>query len=86
MKNKLFANVDHFETKKIKIIYVKSRTKENAAKYLNFDMREDSFCSFRFSDEMLEILREVFDDFNRKLTAINEFRILRMKNKNFHFF
>ena len=27
-----------------------------------------------------------FDDFNIKFTAINEFRILRIKNKKFHFF
>ena len=46
MKNKLFANVDHFETKKIKMIYVKNKTKKNAAKHLNFRIRENSFCFF----------------------------------------
>ena len=49
-------------------------------------MREDFLCIFRFNDEMFEISKKTFDDFNKKLTAINEFRILQMKNKDFHFF
>ena len=60
--------------------------KKNAAKNLRFRMRENSLCFFRLSDEMFEILNEIFDNFNKKLTAINKFRILRIKNKNTHFF
>ena len=86
MKNKLFANADHFETEEIKMIYVESRTEGNAAKHLDPRMREDSPCPFRSSGEMLETLREIFDDPNRKLTAINEFRSLRMGDKDFHSF
>ena len=86
MKNKLFANADHFETEEIKMIYVESRTEGNAAKHLDPRMREDSPCPFRSSGEMLEALREIFDDPNRKLTAINEFRALRMGDKDFHSF
>ena len=35
---------------------------------------------------MLVILKKMFDDFNKKLTIINEFRVLRMKNENFYIF
>ena len=35
---------------------------------------------------MLQTLKEIFDDFNKKLITINKFRILRIKNKNFYFF
>ena len=86
MKNKLLVNANHFLSKKMKMIYIKNRTKNNAVKYLNFRIRKNAFYLFRTSDKMLNVMKIIFDDFNRKLTIINEFRILRMNDKNFHTF
>ena len=86
MKNKLLVNANHFLSKEMKMIYIKNRMKNNAIKHLKFRMRKNVFYSFRTSDEMLNIMKMIFDDLNRKLTIINEFRILRMNDKNFHTF
>ena len=86
MKNKLLVNADHFFSEEMKMIYIESRTKDNAVKHLKSRMRENALYSFRTSDEMLNAMKMIFDDFNRKLTIINEFRILRMSDKNFHTF
>ena len=86
MKNKLFVNANHFDTKDLKMIYVLNRTENVAAKHLNFCTREKFLFSFFSSENMLITLKEMFDDFNKKLTIINEFRALRIKNKKFHIF
>ena len=86
MKNKFFTNANYFDTKELKMIYVLSRTKSFTAKYLNFRTREEYFFPFFSSENMFVILQEMFDDFNKKLIVINEFRALRMKNKDFHIF
>ena len=86
MKNKLLIIANHFFSEKIKIIYIKSRTKNNALKHLKLRMRKNAFYSFRTSDEMLNAIKMIFDDFNQKLTIIKKFRILRMNDKNFHTF
>ena len=86
MKNKLFVNANHFFSEKMKMIYIKSRTKNNAIKHLKFRMRKNAFYSFRINDEMLNVMKIIFDNFNRKLTIINEFRILRISDKNFYTF
>ena len=86
MKNKLFINANHFLSEKMKMIYIKNRTKNNAVKHLKFRMRKNAFYSFRISDEILNAMKMIFDDLNRKLTIINEFRTLRISDKNFHTF
>ena len=86
MKNKLLINANHFLSKKIKMIYIKSRTKNNAVKHLKFRIRKNVLYSFRTSEKMLNAMKMIFDDFNRKLTIINEFRILRISDKNFYTF
>ena len=86
MKNKLLINANYFDTKKLKIIYVLSRIENFAAKHLNFRTREKSFFSFLSSENMFVILKKMFADFNKKLTIINKFRVLRIKNKNPHIF
>ena len=86
MKNKLFVNANYFDTKKLKMMYVLSRTKNFAAKHLNFRTREKSFFLFLLSKNMFVILKEMFNDFNKKLTIINEFRALHIKIKNFYIF
>ena len=86
MKNKLLVNANHFFSEEIKMIYIKNRTKSNAVKHLKSRIRKIAFYSFRTSDEMLKTMIMIFDDFNRKLTIINEFRVLRISDKNFHTF
>ena len=86
MKNKLFVNANYFDTKKLKMIYILSRTEDFAAKHLNFCTHERFIFLFFLNENMLVILKEMFDDLNRKLTTINEFRVLRTKDKNFHIF
>ena len=86
MKNKLFVNANHFLSEEMKMIYIKNRTKNNAIKHLKLRMRKNALYSFRISDEMLNAMKMIFDDLNRKLTIINEFRVLRISDKNFHTF
>ena len=68
------------------MIYALNRTKNLTTKHLNFYKREEIFFSFLSSEDILITLKEMFDDLNRKLTIINEFRALRIKEKNFHIF
>ena len=82
----MFANHDHFEIEQLKMIYIESRIESFATKHLNFRMRDETLNFFLFNFDMLQTLKNVFDDFNRKLIVINEFRVLRMSDKNFHFF
>ena len=82
----MFANHDHFEIEQLKMIYIESRIENLATKHLNFRMRDETLNFFLFNFDMLQTLKNVFDDFNRKLIVINEFRVLRMSDKNFHFF
>ena len=86
MKNKLLVNANHFFSKKMKMIYIKNRTKNNAIKHLKFRIRKNAFYLFRINDEILNVMKIIFDDFNRKLTIINKFRVLRMNDKNFYTF
>ena len=48
MKNKLFANANYFDTKKLKMIYILSKTENLVAKHLNFRTREKSFFFISF--------------------------------------
>ena len=82
----MFANHDHFEIEQLKMIYIENRIESLATKHLNFRMRDETLNFFLFNFDMLQTLKNVFDDFNRKLIVINEFRTLRMSDKNFHFF
>ena len=86
MKNELFANANYFDTKELKMIYILNRIENLAAKHLNFCTREKSLSLFLSSENMFVILKKMFDDFNKKLTIINEFRALRIKNKSFYIF
>ena len=65
------------------MIYIESRTEGLAAKHLDSRMRDGTPTSFLSSSEMLQTLKDVFDDLNRKLTVSNEFRALRMGDKDF---
>ena len=86
IKNKLYVNADQFDTKQFRTMYVLIRSKELTAKHLNFRTRKKIWFSFLLFENMLITLKEMFDDLNRKLTIINEFRVLRIKNKDFHIF
>ena len=68
------------------MIYIESRIESFATKHLNSRMRDETLNFFLSNFDMLQTLKDVFDDFNRKLTVINEFRALRMSDKDFHSF
>ena len=86
IKNKLFVNIDHFEIEQLKMIYIENSIEDFATKHLNSRMRDETLNSFFSNFDMLQTLKNVFNDFNRKLIVINEFRVLRLSDKNFHFF
>ena len=58
MKNKLFVNANHFDTKKLKMIYMLSRIEQLAAKHLNFRTHEKFHFSFFSSKNMCVILKK----------------------------
>ena len=86
IKNKLFVNHDYFKIEQLKMTYIENRIENFATKHLNFRMRDKTLNFFLFDFDILQTLKNVFDDFNRKLIVINEFRALRMSDKNFYFF
>ena len=72
MKNKLLVNANHFLSKKMKMIYIENRTKNNTIKHLKFRMQKNALYSFRTSDEMLNAMKMIFDNFNRK-TKVDDY-------------
>ena len=63
MKHKLHANANHFETKEVKMIYIKCQIQNNVAKHGNSRLRKSFVSSFQTSEKMFETLKKMFDDF-----------------------
>ena len=70
MRNKLKANADYFLINALKIVYIKSRIRGEAALYLISRMREDAMNLFTTANELLDYLSKVYKDPNRRYTAM----------------
>jgi hypothetical protein len=82
MKNKLEANADHYPTEVLKITYIESRTKGDAARHLEPRMRTDHPEKYQTAKDMFDHLDEIYLDPNRLMNAKTDFRRLIMKNSD----
>ena len=83
IKNKLCANASLFSNEKVRIGYVQNLIDEQAFRRLESRFREDSRSLYLSADVIVEDLRRIYNDSNRRLTTINVLRELRIKNNNF---
>lgn len=78
MTRKLHGNADHFSTETLKISYVDSRVEGDAWKHLEARLDLKSKKPFTNAEQMFDVLRKAYGDVNKKRTAMNKFRDLRM--------
>ena len=70
MRNKLKVNADHFLINALKIAYVKSRIRGEAALYLALRIREDAINLFTIANKLLNCLSKIYRDPNRRYIAM----------------
>ena len=85
MVKKLTANADHYPTEALRMAYVDSCMDREAYKHLAARSRIDAWKPFAMTKEMFEVLQKAYRDVNRKHTAMNKFRDLKM-TKDFNSF
>ena len=85
MAKKLAANVDHYDTKALRMAYVDSRVDGDAYKHLVTRSRIGAQKLFVMAEKMFEILQKAYGDVNWKHTVMNKFRDLKM-TKDFNSF
>ena len=86
MRAKLTANADHYPTEELKMAYLASRAEGTANLHLAPRLRPTAANKFSTAEEMLEALDRVFGDPHRRQTAMNSFRKLYQKDKDFNTF
>ena len=84
MKSKLEANADHYPTESLRMAYLATRVEGTASLHLAPRMREDAKNPFNTAEEMIETLKKVFGDPNRRQTAMNDYRKLYQRNDPFN--
>ena len=76
MKSKLNANADYYPTENLRMAYLATRVEGTASLHLAPRMRDDAKNPFITAEKIMEILKKVFGDSNRRQTAINDYRKL----------
>lgn len=66
--------------------YIENRCDGAAMSHLAPRRRKDTLRPFTTGEEMFDLLERVYGDPNRQHTAMNKFRALRMKDKDFNTF
>ncbi len=64
MRNKLKINKNHFFTKELKIIYIKSRVNEAIAQHIISRMRDIFLNSFLKVENVLLMINKIYNDLN----------------------
>ncbi len=64
MQNKLKINKNHFSIEELKIVYIESWLDEVMIKHITLWMRNTSLNSFLEDEEVLLIIKKMYDDFN----------------------
>ena len=85
MVKKLTANTNHYPTEALRMAYVDSHVDREAYKYLAARSRIGARKPFVTIEKMFEVLQKAYGDVNRKHTAMNKFRDLKM-TKDFNSF
>ena len=85
MVKKLTANVNHYPTETLRMIYIDSHVDEEAYKHLAARLRIGAQKSFATTEEMFEVLQKAYGNVNRVHTATNKFWDLKI-TKDFNSF
>lgn len=84
---KLEGNADHFPTEQFKIIYVAGRIVGRAATYIAPRLRPDAIAPYATAQDMVDHLRELYEDPNKVDSARSVFkRLIMRKSDNFYQF
>lgn len=86
IENKFNRNASLFSTEDLKIEYVQNFIDGQAFRCLKQRFRSNVKNFHETASAIVENFRRMYDDFNRRLKAVNAFRNLRMKNNNFNVF
>lgn len=87
IQGKLEGNADHFSTEPLRLAYVVSRLTGDAAKHTAPRLRVGGINKYGTAQELLDHLREIYEDPDRRDKARQKFKSLYMKQSdNFHDF
>ena len=85
MAKKLAVNIDHYDTKALRMAYVNNHVDSNAYKHLAAKLRIGTRKPFAIAEKMFKVLQKAYNDVNWQHTAMNKFRDLKM-TKDFNSF
>ncbi len=88
MRNKMKVNENWYSTKTMKKTYVRTRLRGDAMKHLASRFKKDSIKSFDTAEEIFDEMNRIFEDPNKRMNVMKEFRRLKQVNqfKEFHVF
>ncbi len=86
INNKLQTNIDHFDNENICIVYVISRSEDDAAEHIFAWRRHDALHSYISIDELFEHLKEIYNELNRNWKCHRKYNTLRQAEKSFNVF
>ena len=86
INDKLEANVNHFHTENICIVYVISRLKDDAAKQIFIQRHYDASHSYISIYELFKHLKSIYDGQNKNQKCHHEYNALKQSNKSFNIF
>ncbi len=84
--NKLQTNVDHFVDETICIVYVISRLEDDAAEHIFAQHHHDALHSYISIYELLEHLKEIYNELNKNRKCHHKYNALRQADKSFNVF
>jgi len=77
MNNKLIVNADQFNDETICIIYMMSRLKDDAAKYIFAQHCFNSLNLFTSIYKLFNHLKEIYDELNKNRKSRHEYNSLK---------
>ncbi len=84
--DKLDVNANHYSTKKIHIVYVIFRLKDDADQKIYAKHHIDTFSLYQSLSELLKHLKEIYEDQNLIWKCCHEYIALKQLNKSFNSF
>ena len=86
MQNKLKMNKNYFSIEELKIAYVKSWVDETMIKHIALRMKNAITNLFLEAEEILSIIKKMYDDFNQCHTTQQQYLKLYQNKIFFHEF
>ncbi len=86
INDKLQTNINHFDNENICIAYVIFRLEDDAAEHIFAWCQHDASHSYISINELLEHLKEIYDELNRNRKCCHEYNALKQADKSFNIF